>query len=314
MRGEMMFFNNKPKELLSREQVARDVELIISRHKEDRIKEEDFVDDSKEGYTSKDIFNDLKMLMTMEEQFEKRDEHFTAEEIERIKQREGLSEALEVAVVAGGQRVNWFGENAYLIRAARFDDVFNGTDAFLEFDMGEDEPFRIALAIDASMSRDIHIIEKKMVRGVQKIEKGHMEVKYFQSKVDDFKGKLTMVVPIVLGIESHNAQQLVHLFAELERAAGDPDKEKKIEQQLSQNPAQIVMLKEMTTQLDMYATLFRRNGSYIRHATERVRGLLEDIIKQKDHVDSDEMERGDKVYGLVQSICAKKKMEYQQKR
>jgi hypothetical protein len=251
------------------------------------------------------------MVAAMEVSFEKRHDNLTSEEKIRIEEREHLSEALEIAVISGGQKAHWFGKNSELIRSARFDDIFNGVDGFLEFPMEDGEPFRMALAIDASMSRDKEIIENKMNRGIKKLETGHMEAKYFKSKINDYKGKLTMVLPIVLGIESQNAQKLVHLFADFQRAEGDEKKMKKIGETLQNDPAQVIFLKEILVQLDMYAKLFRRDGSHTRYAVEKMHFMIENILKQKSQIESDEIEDRDSVFKLITSIAEKKRLEYQ---
>lgn len=307
--GQIIFFD-KSKEVLGREQIKRDVELVRFPAVDDRIDEGDFVDEEKEHYTEHDVSNDRRMVLTMEETFEKRHENMPENERLRAEEREHLSESLEVAVLSGGQKAKWFGQESHLIRSSRYDDIFNGTDGFLEFPMEDGEPFRMALAIDASMSQDKDIIEKKMVRGIKKLETGRMEVKYFKSKVNDYKGKLKMVLPIVLGIESQNAQKLVHLFANIQRASGDEQKTKKIEKELQNDPSQIVFLKEIMVQLDMFAKLFRRAGSHTRYATEKMHTIIEDILKQKNHIDSDDIEE-DSVFKLITSIAEKKRTEYQ---
>jgi hypothetical protein len=308
--GEMIFFN-KPKEIFSRKQIAEDVSVVKTASLENHIDENDFIDDKKEGYTARDVFNDHKMVATMEEKFERDEEEKPAHDRERHKETKDLSEALEIAVMAGGQKAKWFGNESHLIRSARFDDIFNGVDGFLEFPMEDGEPFRMALAIDASMSKDKEIIEKKMTRGIKKLETGHMEVKYFKSKVNDYKGKLTTVLPIVLGIESHNAQKLIHLFAEVQRVEGDEQKMKKVEKSLQDDPSQIIFLKEILVQLDMYAKLFRREGSHTRYAVEKMHSMIETILKNKSHIDSDEIEENDCVFSLISEIAERKKNEYQ---
>jgi hypothetical protein len=308
--GEMVFFN-KPNVFLSKEQIKKDVELLRAGGLDERIDEKDFTDENKKGYKHRDIFNDQRTVANMEVTFEKRHDDKTLEERIRVEEREHLNEAFEVAVISGGQKAKWFGKNAQLIRSARFDDIFNGVDGFLEFPMEDGEPFRMALAIDASMSRDIDIIEKKMMRGIKKLESKKMEVKYFKSKVNDYKGKLDMVLPIVLGVETQNAQKLVHIFADFQRAQGDEKKLKKIGETLQNDPVQVIFLKEILIQLDMYAKLFRKEGSPTSYAVEKMHTMIENILKQKSHIESDEIEQKDSVFKLITSIAEKKRLEYQ---
>jgi len=286
-----------------REQMWQDVELVQSLADNiPRLREEDFIDETKKGYSKKDIENDLKMTEEMKRKFHEHDDDLDEEIIKKIKEKKKRSEALESVIINGGQQAEWFGKEAHLVQTAEFDDIFDGVDGVLEFVIGGEKPQRIALAIDASMRPDFSKVERKILRGISKVNSGKMKVKYFKSQVDDFKGTLKEVIPIVLGLEGNNAEKLIHLFADLKRAQAMTANSEKANEKLLQvksHPSQIIFLKEILVQLDMYAKIFAKEGNPTKFGVEKIHDIIAGILKDKETINAGEYEKD----GVYQKIC-----------
>jgi hypothetical protein len=298
--------SNKPAEKPDwnnrREQRRQDVDVIMSSAKSRcRLQEQDFIDDKNPEYSVEMIERDQEMTRRMEEKFHEGDDNLSDEALKKIHEGKKRSEALETVIIDGGQAMEWFGPNARLIMTTRYDDIYNGVDGVLEFIVEGETPQRIALAIDASMRPDFSSVERKITRGISKVNDGNMKVKYFQSQADGFKGKLTTVIPIVLGLEGDNSDKLIGLFADIQRAAEKSDPSEVTEKiaQAKDHPAQVIFLREMLIQLKMYARLFKREGSFLKDSLQKITVIVENILTQKESSAPNKLESD----GVYQAIC-----------
>lgn len=301
-----MFENNKPFDRSAhsnrREERRQNVDVILSANKSrGRLQEQDFIDETKSEYTAEAVERDLEMTRRMEEKFHENDDALSDEVLEKIREGKKRSEALETIILDGGQAMTWFGPEARLTQTTRYDDIYNGVDGILEFAVEGETPQRIALAIDASMRPDFSSVERKMTRGISKINEGKMKVKYFQSEIDGFKGKLTTVIPIVLGLEGDNSDKLIQLFADIQRAAQKTDPNEAAEKiaTAKAHPAQIIFLKELLVQLEMHARLFKREGSFIKDSLQKIKLIVENILATKETTSANELAND----GVYQAIC-----------
>lgn len=285
------------------------VDLVLATETQKRPHEADFVDESKSGFSQLDVKRDIETTEKMEERFKKDWDHLPENDIQRIKEGKKRSEALEVIIIDKGEEMNWFGERAHLSRTSRFDDIFNGIDGVLEFDIQESNPYGIALEIDASMKPDQETMKKKITRNTDKVlGKGKaIEVKYFQSKISGEKKKLTFVIPVVTGVEGDNANKLIELFADIERLK-KPGKDEELQKKIDEaknNPAQLIFLKEIKMQLEMYSKLLGKEGGMkqlYRKEVDKLVDIIKNIIDSKNNIDSKTLE-SDGVYNLVKKLC-----------
>lgn len=175
--------------------------------------------------------------------------------------------------------------------------------------MGEGESHKIALAIDASMRAELSYIKRKMLRGAKKIADGKMEVKYFKSAVSDYKGKLRSVIPIVLGLEGDKANELIRLFAEIVKLESKQEKTSEDEQSLAykireaqKHPCQVVFLREMKVQLEMYQQIFNREGSFIEHDLRELLKIVNKLLDEKNAIHMESFEH-DGVYEKIREVA-----------
>jgi len=183
----------------------------------ERISMNDFYD----IYDKQKLNDDRRDLTDIKEKFARDDKPLNAKEMAKEERRKRVSEAVEVTLAYCGETQDWFGENAYLIRTSEYDDVINGVDLVVEFDLGseDDEPRRVALTVDVTTAVEKSVLEKKIKRNAEKTftRKGDKkaQIKYFKSEANDYKGPLENIVPIVIGLEWQNAVKLLELQSQL---------------------------------------------------------------------------------------------------
>jgi hypothetical protein len=278
---------------IDRAEHMENVELVLKSASQERPDERNFAD----IYSQSIIERDLEVVHILERKFHENLDHLTPSEMKRVEEGKKRSEALEVIMVEGGELYNWFGEKAFLSRTGKYDD-YNGIDGVLELvreegEDGEQESHTIALAIDASMRPDFSSIKRKIDRNVEKMTGPKKpRVKYFQSAVNGSKKKLTMVLPVVVGVEGKHAEELTDLFGEVIRLRAVKDKTEPAKKLLKEkldsiasHPAQVIFLQEITDQLNGYAALFAKGTdhdsvAYSKKAKE-LSGVISEIIETK---------------------------------
>lgn len=286
----------------------RNIELLIESKKNERLNEKDF----KDIFTEQEIENDLKIVNVLENQFEKDILHLNQEEIIRIENSKKRSEALEIIITSEGEPNNWFGENAYLTRTTKYDDFINGFDGILEIDSRGtmiDKIQRAALAIDASMKAETYSIDKKIKSNIQKIitKEKPLGIKYFKSAIDNRKGKLKTIIPVVVGINGEKADELTDFCAQLIKLKSNKEKTdneknlfKEIQKKIEKHSAQFIFLEEIKFQLNMYIRLLenKNDGTSNLYKQEikdfieiinNIIGLKKDIIQNRSEIENDEI-------------------------
>jgi len=299
--NENSFFNNLDKDLVI-EQHKQNTEIILKNPGKVRIQEKDFTD----IFSDESINRDLAMVERFEEKFENQLEHLSRADIEKIHDGEKRSEILEIIIASDGERYQWMGKNTRSNLTSRFDDIVNGVDVIYEF-MGdnevanEDNIDRIALGIDASRNSDVYALEKKLEKNVKKImnlDKQKLpEVKYFQSAINkDFRGKLTTIIPVIIGLDSDHVNELMQLcavartlsdpkvFENLKNLDLDPEKRQtKLTEQLLKHPAQVVFYRQVVTQLNYYLKLLKdKNDPNSELHRNEINSILNKVQKIKE--------------------------------
>ena len=248
---------------LERESIRQDVDFILSHEAESRL----HIDDFTETFPQQTTENDTIITESLRKRFEENLDHLPAVDAARIREGKKRADALEVIIAEQGELNNWAGENAFFIRSTEFDDYVNGVDIILEFDVSdnhEKKAKRIALAVDASMNTDIVTVSDKVKRNIKKItgDEKPAQVKYFASSVDDFKGSLNTIIPVVVGLDGDHTNELIKVCAINKRLQQKKDKSEVLKealkfnlQALKNHPAQIVFYKEIQSQLAFYKNL-----------------------------------------------------------
>ncbi len=302
----MLSFNNGVNERIDQDQKAkrqrRDMETIFNNPGGERIQETDF----KDIYPPREIESDLKMVERLQDKFASQLEQFSGEELKKIHEGEQRSEILEIIIATDGEKYHWTGEKTRLSRAARFDDIANGIDIILEFELesfekASSEIDRIALGIDTSRNSDIYALQRKIARNIEKLTgqngKKLPQAKYFQSAIDkNIKGELNTIIPIVIGLDFNHVNGLIHLCAasrsladpkhnqELQEMGIDPHrKQEELKEQLLKHPAQVVFYRQIITQLNYYLkVLDKQEGEQTENIKVEINSILKRVRKIKE--------------------------------
>ncbi len=282
---------------IKKDRENRDAAYLLENESENRIRENEFTD----IFGSEEVEKDLLLVQSIKKNFTKHIEHLDADEIRKIKEGKQRADALEVIISEAGELYDWAGPEANFLRSSEYDDLVNGVDIIIEFDIpqGSDaEPKRIALAIDASMNAESEVVLKKMKRNIRKIMEESDEkpvVKYFKSNVTDYKGSLPIVIPVIVGLEGTHVDALISEYAslkKLKKISNPTDLTKKtikdLQEKLASHPAQSVFYSEIVSQLRHYETIIPSStGANKDEIAFEIRSVLEkftDIASQKDRI------------------------------
>lgn len=278
------------------------VKTILSHQKGQRIDISTFHDIyGDEVNTDQDTVEKIKISFKNKDKFE----DLPKEDVGKIQFAHQRAEALEIVVSDYGELCCWFGENCFLQRTSEYDDFVNNVDMVLEYDYYEDgKPERFALVLDTSMHTSEEVINKKISRNITKMKDGQMKLKYFESQVDGFKGELTEILPVVVGVDYKSADDLMTSVAQILKLEDGGINSSEHKQKLAQNPAQLLFLNEIRIQLEMYQRLgLLKDASLIKIINEVIssRGKIVDpFIYQK-------LSYKDEIFKLVSSIANSKK-------
>lgn len=279
-------------------------------------------------FSQDEIDRDTALVESIELSFKNKIERKPVGEAEKIFYSKKRSETLEIIVANQIELNDWLGENALFYRTTTFDDYTHGTDAVAEFDIGE-EPERLALAIDSTSRTDLSHIEEKIDRNISKILNNKLEIKYFESQVKKFKGSITNVIPVIIGLEGGNTNGLINQFAQLiklkqkfnstnpaisvnEKTAAKQayNRSKK---EMIRHPVQMVFLYEIKAQLDMYKKILTRENnpdiSVKVSDVDRIEEIISDVIRSKSQIEkSPEMVglKNDAVLNLIEYVSKKR--------
>lgn len=306
--------NSAPQDIMINDFYSPEVtnaELVIDHEIVERQELSTFSD----VFSKYEIGKDMELVQYMKRKFQYKYDTQTESVKEKMFAGKKRSESLEVIIGNQIELNNWFGPDALFNRTTEYDDFFNGVDAVAEF-KNKEKPQRLALAIDATMKADLTGVKKKIDRNISKLLNNNLEVKYFESKIDNYKGKLKNVIPVVLGVEGEDADELVHKFAELihlKKKLYKSDSDEKLisekQDQLAKHPVQIIFLKEIKLQLDMYRHILKKeNNDNIFVNTQQIddmNSLIDGILKDKQDIeDQPEMKllEHDAMYNLIQYI------------
>lgn len=298
-------------EVMSHER--KNAELIISNSKETRPDLNNFVD----IYTPETIEHDKAEVEKIKKEFTESSQNLTGMAKEKKEAHKKRSDALEIIIGEQIEKSGWFGDSCRLSRSTEYDDLKNGVDSIAEFVDENDQTHRLALAIDASMRADIKSVRYKINRNILKMKTNTLEVKYFQSRIDGFKGKLDNIVPVVIGIEGENTNEIVANFSKMIKFAKikdtDPvaqDEYQKLSDKLKNHPAQVIFLREIQDQLYIYyLTLKNLQQGKTTIKTDQIYEMLyvvKTILDGKEGIKTGDLEK-DNMYQLINSLCEEKK-------
>jgi len=301
--------------------VSENCDLIINNKSTPRPNLDDFSD----TFPQSEIHRDQKTVIEIKKMFEDKYRHKSPEELEKLFHSKKRSEALEVIIADQIELNDWFGGNSLFSRTTDYDDYINHTDAVVEFDIG-DHPDKLALAIDSTSHTDLVFIEDKINRNVSKILNNSLQIKYFKSQIDGYQGPIKDVIPVVIGLEAGNTNDLIDNFAALikvQKKINDPtiSSDSKttaravlasLRERIVSNPAQIIFLREIQVQLEMYQKIIKKENNpdiFVKPSDiTPLQNIISDILEQKKPIEQSTdtlLLKKDAVYNMINYVCKK---------
>ncbi len=217
-----------------------------------------------------------------------------------------------------GDRIHqgeWLGKDVKTSRTSEYDDVINGVDMVIEFD--KERPERMAIAVDASTSSNVKVIEEKIRRNIEKIrkKKDMQEVKYFNSQIKDangeyYQGSLKNLIPVVVGADKNNVDNLFDTFAELKSLEEDKggfveEWKNDLIKKLNKDPLQGVFLKEIKIQLETYKSIIGEENKEFIDQCESLLKIINEVIeeKEKEGIYFKEAVPSDQTFNNIIDVC-----------
>ncbi len=262
-----MNFGERIVQQVSSDRAYRRAEKML---KEDQID----LDDFRELYGEENISSDKKYVRELEEKFANED---NPEEKEALK----LAKTFEAIVHEQSELSNWLGEEAITIKASSYDDFKNGVDEIVEFRENESSASYLALAIDITFG---DYVMKKFTRIKDEIDQGKLgEVKYFKSEDMNFKGQLSNVPRVVVGVNGSTARELVDLWTENKK------------DELGKHWIQFQILEEILLQAETFRDYAKKIGQEkIAIIYDKMASKIKEILEtKKEQGAKDSSERDD---------------------
>jgi len=196
---------------------------------------------------------------------------------EVVKTKRG--EILEHVIRHHAEMSDWLGDNCYTVETTEYDDRANHIDFIIEWEQEDGEAVR--LAIDVTTTEDPDVFDKKESLIKDEIEKGWLSrVKYFQSEIDETKGKIQNLPRAVIAVSKENIQKL----------CGELINKKPAE--LAKSPEQLLLLDEIGTQMTdqieyslklLLENLYNYRNSLSEQQKDELKNLAQAAIKLEDN-------------------------------
>jgi len=283
-------------------------------------------------FTEDEIKQDTVRIENIKNSFLKKNSSLGLENQKIIDYSKMKGEALEIIIADQIENSDWFGDDSLFFKTTEYDDFVNGVDAVVEFNIEEGNQ-RIALSIDSTSSTGSDIIKHKIDRNISKILNNKVEVKYYESPILDtdkaFTGTLKDIIPVVIGLESTNTSHLVasfNRFIQLESLVDDTKlannlrvtyrKEfNSLRREIEKDPCQIVFLKEIKYQLEMYSRILtKENNPNINvkvSDVKKIATIIDNILVEKKEIEQNLevsiLRKNDTVYNLIGYHCNSKR-------
>lgn len=243
------------KSFFARELEEKAYGLFVLKSKQELIDLKKFA----EIYSQNEIERDLGYVRKREAQFSQQ---------EQVTEKK--SQILEAIITSRAELDNWFGEDSFVVKTSRFDDIANGVDVVLEL-VNENGVRQLALAVDVTVSKESGVVGQKLLSIKRELENGQLAgVKYFKSEADkEFMGPLPSLLKLVVGVDPGTLNRLMELSLNKDYKA------------LRNEPVQRQLLEEMELQLRAFLNLSNISDNTKKAIREALKHI-EAIIKTKN--------------------------------
>ncbi len=191
-------------------------------------------------------------------------------------------------------RGDWFGKKASTIKSSKYDDLYNGCDLILELEDFAQTLSHLSLSIDVTFGTMTE--EKKFAAIKNNIDEDRLgKIKYFHSEHGGFRGELSKVPQVVIGVEKDLVIKLAGLWAD---ETGLKTKSQAI---LKDHPVQRLILSELLLELNVFKNYAKNTGKKsLVPAFQKNINILEHILREKSHVSLGNL-HDDKVFVAIRN-------------
>jgi hypothetical protein len=249
-------------------------------------KNEILLDEFADLYGEETVARDKAYVKKREADILKGAEQLEPEARKRWESVTKASTVFEAMAFEGIQSHRWLGPDAVALKTSRFDDIAHGVDLMAEIQRGQDPAQHLALAIDVTFGERAQQQKFENIR--KEIESGKLgRIKYFRSDRNGFRGELSIIPKVVIGIEPQNVARMSQLWLQ------DPGKLKIL-------PAQMAILEEITRQMEAFGTFAKNKGvTQAVRAYDRARSIIEPIRTRKQREMQYQSLDSDRVYRAI---------------
>lgn len=262
------------------------------------------------GYEDNVVDGDLQAVAKKKEYIARQDTKYP-HQIELKK----ISDVFETILAEQIELNEGFGQDALIIQTSEYDDLINGIDAIIEFDL-EEGVSHLALGVDITFGiiSGTKLQQKfESIRGDLNLGK-LAKVRYFESEHGIAKGELSELPKVVIGVDRETVNELAKAWltqtiakAELKKPdLGEASRTSLLEglrnakQKLEKHFVQILFLKQIKLQLETYIDFLDYNivdfpnsafNPSWQHIVERLNhslDIINDIIKSKQGLSGDD--------------------------
>src|SRR4030042_2163395 len=163
-------------------------EKALKRLDIDRVNEKDFKDKYGES-----VEKDLEYV-------EEKEKKFMTSDKARDRKLEKFAIILEAIIYEQIEENYWLGEDAYTVKTARYDDIYNRVDEWVEFRLKDiSKTSHLALGFDVTFGSRL---DDKIKKIKDDIAEGKLStIKYFKSDSLKFKGEKRNIPKVVIGAD-----------------------------------------------------------------------------------------------------------------
>ncbi len=202
------------------------------------------------------------------------------------------AEVLEAILYEQIGNGKWFGEHATAIKTSKYDDYFNGSDLILEIEESARTLSHLSLSVDVTFGTTTE--EKKFAWIKENIDDESLgRIKYFHSERGGFRGELSKVPQVVIGVDKELLIKLAGLWAD----KGGLKKEHR--DTLANHPVQRVIFAEILLQLQTFKIYAETTGKKsLIPVYQKSINVLEEILRSKEPASLGDL-RNDKVFTAI---------------
>lgn len=151
--------------------------------------------------------DDHRSAMATKERIHRSYQRHSPEKVRAMEMTDKFALICEATFLRGIKDERWLGENAHVHATVPYDDLENGVDLAVEFSKPDGSSY-LGLAVDVTFAGNL---DEKFERIKRDIDGGQLsKIKYFKSADGSFRGELSMVPRVVVGVDSRRMEQIIN--------------------------------------------------------------------------------------------------------